>query len=148
MAATTSSVLVSSDRRIARVLRVFAGDLSKRPSLAKAASTAGLQPAYFSRLFRQVTGTTFSDWNARMRVDEAKQLLRLVDLSITAVAASVGYSDVTTFARVFRRCEGICPRRYRRMLVQNKQTTIHYERKTRIAESKTTDAETGFSDNQ
>ena len=37
---------------------------------------------------------SFTEWNARVRVDEAKRLLRAIDLSITAVGASVGYDDV------------------------------------------------------
>jgi two-component system response regulator YesN len=59
---------------------------------------------------------TFAEWNARTRVAEAKGLLRIADLSITAVAANVGYEDVTTFERVFRRLEGISPREYKRSL--------------------------------
>jgi len=102
------------DRRIARVINGALADLSARPTLVKAAYDAGLRPAYFSRRFRQVTGVTFAAWNARVRVEEAKRLLDALDLSMTAVAASVGYLDVTTFARVFRRHEGRCPREYRR----------------------------------
>ena len=105
-----------TDRRIMRVLRLATADLSNRLTLTQAANIAGLRAAYFSRLFRQVMGITFTEWNTRVRVDEAKQLLLFVDLSITAVAASVGYSDITTFARAFRRCESICPRHYQQML--------------------------------
>ena len=109
------------DRRIARVIKLALEDLSKRPTLIKAANDAGLRPAYFSRRFHRVTGVTFAAWNAQVRVQEAKRLLAAIDLSITAVAASVGYSDVTTFARVFRRHKGTCPQAYRRSRVTEGQ---------------------------
>jgi AraC-like DNA-binding protein len=72
---------------------------------------------------------TFTQWNACVRVEEAKRLLVAIDLSITAVGASVGYEDVTTFERAFKRIEGICPRGYRRRI-------------TRTAETETPNAET------
>jgi hypothetical protein len=52
-------------------------------------------------------------------VDHGRQcigLLHELDLSITAVSASVGYDDVTTFERVFKRLEGVCPREHRRRI--------------------------------
>jgi len=64
-----------------------------------------------------MTGMSFAEWSTLIRIKEAKELLRAIDLSITGVAAAVGYSDVTTFARVFRKCELMCPREYRLTLL-------------------------------
>ena len=121
--------LVCADRRVARVLRFVLQDLTKRATCASAARVAGLERAYFSKRFASVMQVSFTEWNARVRVGEAKRLLRAIDLSITAVAASVGYEDVTTFERAFKRIEGICPRGYRRRI-------------TRAAETETPNAET------
>jgi AraC-like DNA-binding protein len=63
-----------------------------------------------------VMRVTFTQWNASVRIKEAKRLLHELDLSITAVGASVGYDDVTTFERVFKRLEGVCPREHRRRI--------------------------------
>jgi AraC-like DNA-binding protein len=104
---------VCEDRRVERVVRAVEGDLMKRQTLTDAAGVAGLRPAYFSKLFRRVTGETFVEWNARIRVTEAKKLLRILDLSVTAIAISVGYADVTTFERAFRKLEHRSPRQYR-----------------------------------
>ena len=105
------------DRRIARVVVLVIKDLSKRWTLAEAAAVAGLRPAYFSRRFYQTMSIGFVEWSARARVEEAKVLLRMIDLSITGVAASVGYDDLTTFDRVFRKYEHTCPGQYRRGLL-------------------------------
>jgi YesN/AraC family two-component response regulator len=77
---------------------------------------AGLAPTYFAKCFRQSVGITFVEWSSRVRVAEAKSLLHIMDLSITAVAAAVGYADLTTFERVFWRIESKCPRDFRRRL--------------------------------
>ena len=85
-----------NDRRVARVLRHVMQDLTMRATCASAARVAGLERAYFSKLFRSVMCVSFTEWNASVRIAEAKRLLREIDLSITAVSASVGYDDVTT----------------------------------------------------
>jgi AraC-like DNA-binding protein len=100
------------------VLRHVLQDLTKRSTCASAARLAGLERAYFSKRFRSVMRVSFTEWNSRVRVDEAKRLLLTIDLSITAVGASVGYEDVTTFERVFKRLEGVCPREHRRRLAR------------------------------
>jgi len=97
-------------------MRLAAQDLSNRLNLDKAARLAGLAPTYFSKCFRRKVGITFAEWSAQLRVAEAKVLLKVSDLSITAIAATVGYSDMTTFERVFRRIEGVSPREYKRTL--------------------------------
>jgi transcriptional regulator GlxA family with amidase domain len=121
------------DRRVARVLRHVMQDLTRRATCASAARVAGLERAYFSKLFRSVMSASFTEWNACVRVEEAKRLLRALDLSITAVGASVGYDDVTTFERVFKRVEGVSPREHRRRVAA---------RSTRNAETATPNAET------
>jgi transcriptional regulator GlxA family with amidase domain len=132
----TEAAFGCNDRRVARVLRHVMRDLTQRATCASAARVAGLERAYFSKLFRSVMRMTFTKWNACVRVAEAKRLLRVVDLSITAVGASVGYDDVTTFERVFKRLEGVCPREYRRRIA------LGLAAPTPNAESATRNAET------
>jgi transcriptional regulator GlxA family with amidase domain len=135
---TDSQLGACSDRRIARVLFALAQDLTRRPTLDEAAKIAGLAPTYFSKCFRNRVGITFAEWSSRLRIAEAKALLQIADLSITAIAAAVGYADVTTFDRVFRRIEGTCPREHRRLL--------HSATKVRNAESNARNAETDKDD--
>jgi transcriptional regulator GlxA family with amidase domain len=125
-----------ADRRVARVLRHVTQDLTKRFTCAGAARIAGLERAYFSKRFHSVMNVSFTTWSARVRVEEAKRLLGAIDLSITAISASVGYDDVTTFERVFKRLEGISPREHRRRFIRPAAL------KTPNAETRTPNAET------
>jgi two-component system response regulator YesN len=133
---TRMTAFACNDRRVARVLRYVLADLTRRATCASAARVAGLERAYFSKLFRSVMCTTFTRWNACVRIAEAKRLLGALDLSITAVGASVGYDDVTTFERVFKRVEGVSPREHRRRLARRGSTS------TPNAETATQNAET------
>lgn len=109
--------ILCEDRRVARAIRLALHDLTKRPSVDQIASAAGLSRTHFSRRFHFLMGVSFTEWSTRVRIKEAKELLKVIDLSITGVAAAVGYSDVTTFARVFRKYESMSPRDYRMTLL-------------------------------
>jgi YesN/AraC family two-component response regulator len=58
-------------------------------------------------------GISLWDYLNRFRNQKAKELLLLTDVSITEIAAEVGYDDVGYFSRVFREITGCSPRDYR-----------------------------------
>jgi transcriptional regulator GlxA family with amidase domain len=106
------------DRRVARAMRLISRDLSRRPTVDEIADAVGLSRTHFSKRFHFMVGVSFAEWSSLIRIREAKELLKVIDLSITAVAAAVGYSDVTTFERVFRKQESMSPRSYRATLLR------------------------------
>jgi transcriptional regulator GlxA family with amidase domain len=111
-------VILCEDRRVVRAMRLASQDLSKRPTVDEIANAVGLSRTHFSRRFHLMMGVTFAEWSTLVRIKQAKELLKVIDLSITGVAAAVGYSDVTTFARVFRKYEAMSPRDYRATLLE------------------------------
>lgn len=83
-------------------------------TLSDLAQLLHLERTYCCKVFQQVTGRTFTDWLRRIRIDRARTLLRISTNSITDVSHAVGYSDITTFERNFRREIGVSPSSYRR----------------------------------
>ncbi len=83
-------------------------------SLSKAAGIAGLEGKYFSTFFRQKTGIRFRDWIARRRVERAAQMISKQDSSITRTALAVGFHDLRTFERAFKKWMGTTPRAYKK----------------------------------
>jgi AraC-like DNA-binding protein len=59
-------------------------------------------------------GTDFREELDDARHASARRLLQTSELSIAEIAASLGYSDTTTFSRAFRRWSGTSPRACRR----------------------------------
>jgi len=82
--------------------------------VARMANRAGLTPRTFARRFRSSTGYEPMDYVQSLRVEEAKQLLETIDLSVEEVGHAVGYEDPTSFRRLFKRKAGLTPAAYRR----------------------------------
>jgi two-component system response regulator YesN len=68
---------------------------------------------YFSRQFKKNTGITFTEFFARIKIREAKRLMKETDLSIVAISLELGYSEANYFTRVFKKYESISPKEYR-----------------------------------
>ena len=73
-----------------------------------------LSPSYFSRLFKQRTGMTFSAWLAQRRIVRAQRYLTETSFSIAEIAAKVGYQEANSFTRLFRGAVGMTPTEYRK----------------------------------
>ena len=83
-------------------------------SLKIAASIAALESSYFSTYFRAKVGITFTAWLRQVRVEKAMVLIRANDLSITEVAYEVGFGDLTTFGRAFKKHTRITPMEFKK----------------------------------
>ena len=82
-------------------------------SLEKLSMLAFLSPKYFSRLFKQQTGCTVTEYTQQLRIDRACELLRETELTVGAIAEQTGYNDKKYFNKVFRRNVGMTPAEYR-----------------------------------
>jgi AraC-like DNA-binding protein/mannose-6-phosphate isomerase-like protein (cupin superfamily) len=81
--------------------------------LAGVVKQLGMSRRHFTGLFRAVTGTTWSDYVRKLRVEHAMQLLRETRRSILSIAFEVGFEDLSSFYRAFQHCEGVSPQRWR-----------------------------------
>jgi signal transduction histidine kinase/DNA-binding LacI/PurR family transcriptional regulator/AraC-like DNA-binding protein len=88
-------------------------NFSRSFSLDELSETIGVSKSYLSRVFKIEMGISLWDYLNRFRNQKAKELLLLTDVSITEIAAEVGYDDVGYFSRVFREIIGCSPRGYR-----------------------------------
>lgn len=75
----------------------------------------GLTPSYISRLFKRETGELLTDYITRVRIDEAKRLIRETKDTFDHIAEQVGYLNAKILARTFKKTEGILPSQYRAM---------------------------------
>lgn len=83
-------------------------------SLESAASHVYLSPDYFSRLFKQHTGTSFTDYVTETRMQKALEYLRNPQFKIYEVGSSVGYKNTKYFFKLFKKHTGYTPTEYRR----------------------------------
>jgi AraC family transcriptional regulator len=84
-------------------------------SLSEIANAADLSSGHFAFAFKQSMGISPHAWLRRQRVDTAKALLRNRDLSVAAIAASVGFANQSAFGVAFRKETGLTPTAWRRL---------------------------------
>ncbi len=74
--------------------------------------TIGISPFYFSRLFREEIGVSFSEYVTKLRMDKALSLLAQ-GVSVKECCFSIGYNDPNYFSRIFRKYYEMTPTEYR-----------------------------------
>lgn len=88
-------------------------------SLELVSSIVYLNPVYFSKLFKQKTGTGYKEYLTNLRMERAKELLANPDLSVTKIAELAGYPDVRHFTQVFRKHYNCTPSHFRQEKVHH-----------------------------
>lgn len=79
------------------------------------AEFAQLNKVYLSRLFKQKMNMTYMDYLTGLRMKNVERLLTETDKSITDICNEVGYIDVSSFRRKFKKIYGMSVSEYRQM---------------------------------
>jgi len=69
--------------------------------------------SYFSWLFKQETGVTFTTYLTHVRMDMAKSLLKKDEQKVYEVAQFVGYNDYRHFCKMFKKVVGTTPKDFK-----------------------------------
>lgn len=75
----------------------------------------------FSQAFKQHTELTYVEYLTRVRMDKAKELLRLTEYKFYQIAEKVGYTDPNYFSSSFKKHTGTTPKQYREQHRQVKE---------------------------
>lgn len=84
-------------------------------SLSQLARQAEMSEYHFNRLFKRAVGMPPSQYQIKLRLDLARQLLRETQRNVIDIANEVGYVNASHFARLFRKASGMTPSEYRRV---------------------------------
>lgn len=75
-----------------------------------------LTPSYLSKLFKQESGMTITDYLIEVRIRKAKELLsHSSEMKVHEVGCEVGYPDPAYFNKLFKRIVGVTPNEYKRI---------------------------------
>jgi len=103
-----------ADTLVARAQRWMEKSLQQGFSLAELAQHLAVSERTLNRRFKSATGEAPLHYLQALRVDVAKRLLETKGLNVDAVSVRVGYNDLSTFRRLFKRETGLSPREYQR----------------------------------
>jgi AraC family transcriptional regulator len=103
-----------SERQKRIVLDFIQSNLHQQMSLTDLAILAGQSRFHFCRAFKKSFGVSPVRHVRALRIEAARNLLRLQGMTIAEVAAGVGFKGATQFGRVFSATMGMTPSEYRR----------------------------------
>src|ERR1700674_3205354 len=82
-------------------------------SLGAVAQASGASLFHFCKVFKKTTGLKFTDYVARIRLENAKTQLLNPSRRISEIAYDVGFQSLTQFNRTFKRVFGQSPTEFR-----------------------------------
>ncbi len=103
----------SINGKIEKIKRFTERNCYKKISLRHAAEEVCLSPKYLSRIFKQVTGRSFSDYRLGLKMEKAKHLLLDTGYNINQIADKLAYQNAESFIRIFSKNTGCTPADYR-----------------------------------
>ncbi|MDF2724654.1 MAG: AraC family transcriptional regulator [Paenibacillus sp.] len=96
------------------VIRHIQLNYSQDIPLEQGAALAMMTPAYFSHLFKKSTGQTFIEYVHEVRIERAKELIRIGALTMTQICFQVGFRHLSHFIRTFKKRTGMTPTHYKK----------------------------------
>lgn len=90
-------------------------------SLAAVAQASGASVFHFCKVFKKSTGLKFTDYVARVRLEDARTQLLNPNRRISEIAYDIGFQSLTQFNRMFKRVFGQSPTEFRAHLTNGKK---------------------------
>jgi AraC-like DNA-binding protein len=117
-------MLVSPDvfKRLCWARELLCREAERAPSVRDVASQVEISLFHFIRQFEAVFGETPHQLRIRTRIERAKRLLAVGELSVTEVCLELGFSSLGSFSDSFARRVGESPSAYQRRLRSVAQT--------------------------
>jgi two-component system, response regulator YesN len=103
----------SREPKLQEIDQYIVQNLSENVTSTDVAAHLYMNPSYFSRYFKRLTGENFTDYVHRFKIGVAIKILEQTGESVEEVAIKCGYSDRTYFSKVFKKYTKMTPREYR-----------------------------------
>ncbi|NFI95292.1 response regulator [Clostridium botulinum] len=98
---------------IKAAIEYIQNNFDEKVSLEQMASICNLSPCYFSKVFKKAVGVNFVSYVNDTKINKAKELLENTDIPVLNVALDLGFDDCGYFIRVFKKSQGVTPKKYR-----------------------------------
>lgn len=104
---------------VQKAIEYIAAHYSYPITVEDIADYVGLSRSHMFRSFENVLQISPKEYLSQFRIKQACYLLQHTDLSITAIANSVGFESSLYFSKAFKKAKGMAPREYKRCGTQN-----------------------------
>ena len=103
----------NGDQLVFMTMRYVSLNLLSIKDLSEIAARLGYNYSYLSKVFKEKTGNTITEYFLSAKMERAKTLLEQNSLSVSAVADTLGYASVYSFSKAFKKFFGVSPSRYK-----------------------------------
>ena len=113
----TDSAPLAADKNVPKlraVLSYIRTNYDAAITLDDMADAAGMSPKYFCYFFKEMTTKTPVEYLNLYRIEKASRKLINSDMSVTSVAFSCGFNDLSYFIKTFKQIKGITPAKFRK----------------------------------
>jgi len=111
---TTHALNQIDVQKIYKVRDLILTDIHEPPVIKDLASQIGMSESKFKRLFKQIFGDSFFSYYQKFRMKEAARLLKENEMSVSQVGFSLGFSNLSHFAKVFEEHIGMKPKSFQK----------------------------------
>lgn len=108
---------MSADKNVPKlknVLYFIRNNYDSQITLSDMAEAAAMSPKYFCYFFKDMTSKSPIEYLTGYRIEKASRKLLNSDLSVTDIAFSCGFNDLSYFIKTFKAIKGVTPNRYRK----------------------------------
>lgn len=95
--------------RLQKARRIVDEDISRKININSLAREANLSAFHFSRLFKHAFGISPYQYVLNRRLERSFELLKGGDYMLTDIAYQVGFNDIYSFSKSFKKRFNICP---------------------------------------
>lgn len=112
---------VSDTNYFERVMNYIKEHYNEELIFEDVASQIGISYSYLRKLVKEETGISLIDNLNLIRIEEVKRLLLQTDLTISEIAHEVGYRNIQSVNRFFKKYEGISPSEFKSLKRQSQK---------------------------
>lgn len=112
---------LSTQSKVLEVLDYVSSHYYESFTLSDAAADVGISARQFANVCRQLKGQSFVQYLNEIRINRAVELLVNTPMSISAVAFEVGFEELSTFYRAFKKHKSQTPMSFRKTVIKNEK---------------------------
>ena len=99
--------------RLKKVLSYIRENYDKQITLQSMAQKANMSQKYFCSFFKEMTSKTPMEYLILYRIECSARKLKSTDMSVTDVALSCGFNDLSYFIKTFKKIKGCTPAKFK-----------------------------------
>ena len=109
----SDSQISNTNKVILYINSYIEDNIGKDLSLISLSELVHFNPTYLSRLYKQVTRKTLSEYITEVKFKKSIEMLKQSDIKIYEIATEIGFKTPSYFTRFFKKLTNLTPQEYR-----------------------------------